>query len=57
MKVIGHDEGIPASPRQAMAQQTNVDAHFNNIANATRQALTSRAAFQDLIYQSMQRRP
>lgn len=39
-----------------MAQQTNVDVISNNIANANTTAFkSSRAAFQDLIYQSMQR--
>ena len=39
-----------------MAQQTNVDVISNNIANANTTGFkASRAAFQDLIYQSMQR--
>ena len=39
-----------------MAQQTNVDVISNNIANANTTGFkSSRAAFQDLIYQSMQR--
>ncbi|SFT08999.1 flagellar basal-body rod protein FlgG [Sulfitobacter marinus] len=39
-----------------MAQQTNVDVISNNIANANTTGFkSSRAAFQDLIYQSLQR--
>ena len=39
-----------------MAQQTNVNVISNNIANANTTGFkASRAAFQDLIYQSMQR--
>ena len=39
-----------------MAQQTNVDVISNNIANANTTGFkSSRAAFQDLIYQSMER--